>query len=135
MEKLKTIITLAFFAFLMFFLPRLQSNICSAKIFNAENSMVQNPQDVPNALEQYTVGPEIKGFFKQTAAKWEKFNEWGISFWTKYLEPFLGKWVDRVEQNIRSGLAEEKQEYKQDLFKVIAKIWERIKNFIFSVIK
>ncbi len=101
-----------------------------AKVFTPENSMVENPNNLPDPLQQYNVEEEFKGFFAKMLEKWKPINEQGSGFWSKSVWPFLMKWGNKAEQNIRQGLSEEKEEYKQDFFKAIAKVWERVKNFV-----
>lgn len=104
--------------------------VASAKIFTPENSMMGNPNNVPDPLQQYNVEGEFKGFFAKMLEKWRPINEQGSGFWSKSVWPFLMKWGSKAEQNIRQGLTEEKEEYKQDFFKAIAKVWERVKSFV-----
>ena len=113
---------------ILFLLP---TQFSLAKIFNQENSMVENPADIPDALAQYQVQDEAKGILQKIMGEWRKINDWGTGFYSKKIEPHFGKYVDRVVDNIKQGWAEEKTEYRQDFFKALGAVWERIKNFIF----
>jgi len=121
----KIFIFIAVFAFLMIAGP------LQAKIFNQETSPIENPADVPDALAQYQVQNEVKGIFQKVAGEWKKINDWGTGFWTKNFEPYLGKYTTQLKENIKQGWEEEKQEYRQDFFKMLGVAWEKIKNFIF----
>ncbi len=125
----KTIISILFFTFLISATGTANGAVL-AKIFTSENSMVENSNNVPDPLQQYNVEPEVKGFFAKMLEKWRPVNEQGSGFWSKRVWPFLTKWGNMIEKNIKQGLVEEKEEYKQDFFKAIAKVWERVKNFI-----
>ncbi|MDD4990156.1 MAG: hypothetical protein PHW31_02490 [Candidatus Pacebacteria bacterium] len=127
----KTLISILFFSFLVIISMEMADGVvASSKIFTPENSMVENPNNLPDPLQQYNVEGEVKGFFAKMLEKWKPINEGGSGFWSKRVWPFLMKWGNKIEQNIRQGLAEEKEEYKQDFFKAIGKAWERIKNFV-----
>ncbi len=125
----KAIVLIIFLTFLIS-ATGVASGTVFAKIFTPENSMMENPQNTPDPLQQYNVEPEVKGFFSKMLEKWRPINEQGSGFWSKRAWPFLMKWRSKAEQNIKQGLAEEKEEYKQDFFKAIAKVWERVKSFV-----
>lgn len=112
---------------ILFLLP---AQFSLAKIFTSETSMVENPADVPDALAQYQIKDEAKGIFQKIAGEWKKINDWGVGFWTKSFEPYLGKYTIQLKENIKQGWIEEKQEYNQDFFKTLGKAWEKIKNFV-----
>ena len=118
-----------FFIFLVIFSFLMIAEPSQAKIFNQENSMVENPADIPDALAQYQVQDEAKGILQKIMGEWRKINDWGTGFYSKKIEPHFGKYVDRVVDNIKQGWAEEKTEYRQDFFKALGVAWERIKNF------
>ena len=95
-------------------------------------SLAENfSQDVPDPLAQYQVEGEAKGILQKIMGEWRKINDWGVGFYEKKVEPRFGKYIDRVVDNIKQGLAEEKTEYRQDFFKVLGIAWEKAKNFVF----
>ncbi|MDD5433109.1 MAG: hypothetical protein PHE77_00390 [Candidatus Pacebacteria bacterium] len=121
----KTLIT-----FIILFLSLLPAQFSFANIFSKDTLPIENPSNVPDPLMQYTVEPEAKNFFQKAVGEWQKFNNWATGFWTKYCEPYFGSYLNRVEQNIKQGWEEEKQEYRQDFFKALGLAWERLKNFV-----
>ena len=102
-----------------------------AKIFNQENTMVENPANIPDALSQYQAQDEAKGILQKITGEWKKINDWGTGFWTKNFEPYVGKYATQIKENIKQGWAEEKQEYRQDFFKTLGAAWEKIKSKLF----
>jgi hypothetical protein len=108
----------------------LQTQLCLAKVFN-QDTLPVDPNNVPDALSQYQVKDEAKGIFQKIAGEWKKINDWGVGIYTKKIEPKFGKYVNRVVDNIKQGWGEEKAEYRQDFFKTLGSLWERIKNFVF----
>jgi len=119
-----------FFIFLIIlaFLPK---SFCLANVFNQDNTMVKNPSDIPDPLAQYEIKDQANGILNKITGEWQKINNWGIGFYSKKIEPYFGKYIDRVVQNAKQGWEEEKQEYKQDFFKTIGIAWEKIKNKLF----
>jgi len=78
----------------------------------------------------FEVKKEAEGILQKITGEWLKINEWGLGFWSRNLDPYFGKYTDRVGENIKKGWEEEKQEYKEDIFKVLGIAWEKIKNFV-----
>ncbi|MFH0739516.1 MAG: hypothetical protein V1819_00005 [bacterium] len=103
-----------------------------AKIFNQETSPIKNPSDVPDALAQYQIQGEAKGILDKITGEWKKINDWGTGFWAKsFKTSFLGKYANQLKENIKQGWEEEKQEYRQDFFKALGALWEKIKGKLF----
>lgn len=113
----------------------IDNKVCYAKIFNQETLPVENPSDIPDPLSHYEVKDQAVGILGKITNVWKKINAGGVDFWSKNIEPHFGKYIDRAEQNIKQGWAEEKEEYKESIFKALGIVWEKIKDFIANKIK
>ena len=87
--------------------------------------------DIPDPLNQYQT-KDVKGTLQKMTGEWRKINNWGIGLYARNIEPYFGKYIDRVAENAKQGLEEEKQEYKENLFKTLGIAWEKIKTFLFN---
>lgn len=68
---------------------------------------------------------EAKDILQKITSQWQKINNWGVGLlWD-------GKLVTQLKENLKQGWVEEKLEYKQDFFKTLGSVWEKIKNSIF----
>lgn len=114
---------------ILFLLP---AQFSLALIFNQETSPIENPASVPDPLAQYQIEDEAKGILQKAWEGLKEINDWGTGFWTKNFEPYLGKYAVQLEENIKQGWEEEKQEYRQDFFKALGAAWEKIKNFVLN---
>ena len=71
---------------------------------------------------QYSQADDV---LQRITSQWKKINDWGGGLLWE------GKLVIKLKENIKQGWEEERQEYKQDFFKALGTLWEKIKNKLF----
>lgn len=102
--------------------------LCS--IANAQE--LSEKPTIPDALEHYRIGEEVKGIFQKLFEFWKPINEKGSRWWEKNIKPKLQEWWEEKKENIRQALQEEKQELKEGIKegikKAFSKLWEKMKQ-------
>ncbi|MDO8524036.1 MAG: hypothetical protein Q7R99_00220 [bacterium] len=68
---------------------------------------------------------EAKNILQRITGDWKKINDWGVGvLWE-------GKLVTHLKETLKQGWAEERQEYSQDIFKILGVAWGKVKSFLF----